>query len=170
MLHVQRGQSYIEIIVVLLLMGIALTGLVISMLCSVHLSRSAIQQLDAVQLASNLSNSLRLNNAELTRDASLYLTSLNTDKKITGSCSARPDCGQRAQALTDLRNWQQQLDLYLPQYLALICRDSSANDGEYLLDDGCDNRIDSPFIIKIWWRNKNAHYDDVLFLALEHAV
>ena len=115
-----RGQSLIEVMVVLLLISMSLTGMVGTMIASQQLSMIAIQTSDAVQLASNISDRMRLNKRELLRQGSVYLTPLNPLQTNIQLCSAERSCAQRLQALQDLNVWHLQLLQKLPMYKAVI--------------------------------------------------
>ena len=165
-----RGQSLIEVMVVLLLISMSLTGMVGTMIASQQLSMIAIQTSDAVQLASNMSDRMRLNKRELMRQGSVYLTPLNPLQTNIQLCSAEQSCAQRMQALQDLNIWHLQLLQKLPLYKAVICRDNTPIDGSYLLSDGCDRRSTSPVVIKLWWLSVARADNGQQFFALEHAL
>jgi len=164
----QRGQSYIELAVALLLMSISLTGMVASILSAQQLSRHSAERYDIALLLSNISNELHLNKAEADRDQSYYLTAINKAKTISINCSAKKDCPQRLQALRDLKQWQGILNNSLSAYSMVMCRDSTMHDGEFDKSDGCDNKNSSPLVIKLWW--KSQHTDETHFYVLEHRV
>jgi len=164
----QRGQSYIELAVALLLMSISLTGMVASILSAHQLSRHSAERYDVALLLSNISNELHLNKAEAAREQGYYLTVINKAKAISISCSAKKDCPQRLQALRDLKQWQGILNKSLLAYSMVMCRDSTMHDGELDKSDGCDNKNSSPLVIKLWWQS--LHTDDTHFYVLEPAV
>ena len=164
----QRGQSYIELAVALLLMSISLTGMVVSILSAQQLSRHSVERYDLALLLSNISNELHLNKAEVSRDQSHYLTAINKAKTISISCSVKKDCPQRLQALRNLKQWQRILNQSLVAYSMVMCRDSTMHDGEFEKSDGCDNKKSSPLVIKLWW--ESPHTDDTHFYVLGHAV
>ena len=170
MLNTQSGQSYIELLIATLLVGLSMTGMVVLMLSSQQLSRQTIQHSDVVQLVSNYSNQLRLNPAELRRTSSQYLTSINATGEIAVHCSATANCAQQQQALKDLKDWQLQLSQHLPYYTATMCRDSSILDGEPFVSDGCDDAPSSPLVIKLWWKNQQSSTEHVQFYAIGHAL
>jgi len=164
----QRGQSYIELTVALLLMSISLTGMIVSTLSAQQLSRHSIERYDLALLLSNISNELHLNKTEVNRDQSHYLTAINKAKTISISCSSKKDCPQRLQALRDLKQWQGILNKSLAKYSMVMCRDSTMHDGEFEKSDGCDNKLSSPLVIKLWWQS--SHTNETHFYVLEHAV
>ncbi|MEH6444884.1 MAG: type IV pilus modification protein PilV [Oceanospirillaceae bacterium] len=166
MKYTQKGQSLIEISVVLLLVSISLTGMVTMMLTSQRLSRSAVQQLDAAMLARNLVNKMYLNQQELKALDSKYITDMDASTKIALLCSGSSNCPQQLQAQFDLIQWQQEVAKKLPEYRVSICRDYSPYDGEYLNDNDCDNNIKSPVAIKIWWKDRAQLTNEVQFHAL----
>jgi len=164
----QHGQSYIELAVALLLMSISLTGMVVAVLSVQQLSRYAIERYDLALLLSNISNELHLNKAEVARDQSHYLTTIDKAKVISISCAAKKDCPQRLQALRDLKQWQRKLNKSFFAYSMVMCRDSTIYDGEIEKSDGCDNKKSSPLVIKLWWQSLPT--DVTHFYVLEHAV
>ncbi|EPJ54934.1 MAG: hypothetical protein OFPI_05340 [Osedax symbiont Rs2] len=164
------GQSLIEVMVVLLLISMSLTGMVGAMITSQQLSLIAIQTSDAVQLASNISDRMRLNKRELLRQGSVYLTPINPLQTNIQLCLNEQSCPQRMQALQDLNAWHLQLVHKLPMYKAVICRDNTPVDGSYLLNDGCDRRSNSPVVIKLWWLSVARANNGQQFFTLVHAL
>ncbi|MCJ8340817.1 MAG: type IV pilus modification protein PilV [Pseudomonadales bacterium] len=164
-----RGQSLIEVMVVLLLISISLTGMVGTMITSQQLSLISIQTSDAVQLASNISERMRLNKPELQRMESVYLTAINPLQTNSQLCLDDQNCPQRLQALQDLNSWHLELVQKLPMYKAVICRDSTPGDGSYLKRDGCDRQKNSPVVIKLWWLSVARADNAQQFYALVHA-
>ena len=165
-----RGESLIEVMVVLLLISMSLTGMVGTMITSQQLSLISIQTSDAVQLASNISDRMRLNKRELLRHGSVYLPPTNPLQTNIQLCSGEKSCPQRMQALQDLNAWHLQLLQKLPLYKAVICRDNSPQDGSYLLNDGCDRRSTSPVVILLWWLSVARADNGQQFFALVHAL
>ncbi len=163
------GQSLIEILVVILLISISLTGIVSTMLTSQQLSRSAVQTSDALTLAANISNKMRLNSAETNELQSKYLTRLSRSTVISTDCIGHVKCPQRNQALRDLLQWQVQLTQALPNFRAEVCRDSSQQNRYLINNASCDNAQSSPMVIKIWWTNNHSSAELALFIALVHS-
>ncbi|EPJ46198.1 MAG: hypothetical protein OFPII_22250 [Osedax symbiont Rs1] len=139
------------------------------MLTSQQLSRSAVQTSDALNLAANLSNKMRLNSAEANEPQSEYLTKINSSTIISTDCFGHIKCQQRSQALHDLLQWQIQLTQVLPNFQAEVCRDSSPGNSYLVKSSSCDNDQESPMVIKIWWMNAHRSADLALFYALEHS-
>ncbi|OUS37610.1 type IV pilus modification protein PilV ['Osedax' symbiont bacterium Rs2_46_30_T18] len=164
------GQSLIEVMVVLLLISMSLTGMVGTMITSQQLSLISIQTSDAVQLAANISDRMRLNKRELLRKGSAYLTLINPLQANIQLCPGQQNCPHRLQALQDLNEWHLQLVQKLPMYKAVICRDNTPRDGSYLQRDGCDRRKTSPVVIKLWWLSVARADNGLQFYALVHAL
>lgn len=148
----QRGQSLFEVVVVLLLISISISGMMVTLLKSQQLSLLAIQKSDALMLAQSMAVKLQLNRQELMREFSNYFKILSEHDKLVIQCSELDNCTNQRQALTDLVNWQRELQLKLPQYRFSICRDSLSNSYPDTLELTCDNKLTSPVVIKLQWQ------------------
>lgn len=164
MLALQQGQypialaglSLIEVLVVLLLMSICVTGTVTTTLKSQHLTRHMIQQSDAMLMTNNLADKMRLNNADSLLTNSHYITHLSPGNQIQETCTDLASCKAQRQAITDLQLWQQQLEQKLPGYYALICRHSLSVFVAQSSPHSCDNKPTSPLVIMIWWKTTHS--------------
>jgi type IV pilus modification protein PilV len=162
----QRGLSLIELSVVLLLISISLTGVVSTMLKSQQLTRQSIQELDILYLVASLASKMQLNKVQGQSKNSPYLITLDPHSLLPSSCSGLEHCAQQQQALHHLNTFQQSLARVSVEYAVIICHDQSYYDGVFQGDDGCDDQLDSPLVVKVWWRNRENTNNLVGFYAL----
>ena len=147
----QTGQSLIEITVVLLLISICTSGMMVTLLKSQQLSRLAIQNSDAVMLATSLKNKMHRNKHALNYKDSSYLTQLSGKSAIKVQCTQLDNCASQRQALTDLVGWQAQLTSKLPDFFVEICRDNISELQKSFVKGSCDNKLSSSIAIKMRW-------------------
>lgn len=150
-LATQKGQSLIEIIVVLLLISICISGTTVTMLKSQQLSRLAVQHSDAMILASSFISKMQRNKHAFFQKQNTYLTQISAQSVIKVRCTQLENCAIQRQALQDLSDLQNQLLGKLPNYVVEICRDDTSQLHKFQLVNSCDDKVTSSVAIKIWW-------------------
>ena len=147
----QKGQTLIEVAVVLLLISLCISGTMMTILKSQQVSRLAIQYSDAMILASSLIDKMYRNKQAFYQKKNSYLTKINAQSAIKIQCTQLNHCASQRQALTDLNDFKKQLLEKLPNYFVEICRDNSPDSDSSKVDSSCDNEFSSNVAIKIWW-------------------
>lgn len=142
------GFSMIELTVATAIYSIGLSGISIMMLAAVGGTNGAQHQTTAVTQAGSLAEMIAMNPAAVGH----YINPLaaNEDSCVAGRCS--PD----EMAALNMNFWQTQVQRELPAGEGLVCRDSTADDGN-ALDPSCDGN--GGLVIKVFWQD-NRHRQD----------
>lgn len=112
MKHASResGFTMVEVLVALVVLAIGLLGIAALYLNSLQSGRTAIYRTEAVNLAADLADRIRMNR---TAQASYAVVYTGT-KAVVGSCSTTGGCTAAELATTDLANWKADITRRLP--------------------------------------------------------
>lgn len=106
----QRGATFVEIMVTLVIMSMGLFSAGIMSSRSIHMADESMLHTQAVQLAQDMIDRTRVNNDGLTSYATSY-----ADKPAAASSCLAVTCSSSALALADLVDWKDKLANSLPQ-------------------------------------------------------
>jgi type IV pilus assembly protein PilV len=124
-----------------------------------------IAGLQAIALKNNMSASVRMTASTLAADMvdrirSNYLGLANGDYNkpnvadygtAVAGCGTVSGCTPSELARTDLNEWSQRVARTLPNGTAIVCVDSTPNDGASAATPECDNAGTNLYVVKIWW-------------------
>jgi type IV pilus assembly protein PilV len=153
----QAGFTLLEVLVAILVIAIGLLGMAGLQMQSLRQGQSAYQRSVATQLAYDMSDRMRGNIAGVLANA-YNRTGLGTDYgTAVANCNTTTGCVAADLAKNDAYEWQQLVQTMLPAGEAIICIDSTPDDGVSGATHGCDgvtptNPNERPLhAIKIWW-------------------
>jgi type IV pilus assembly protein PilV len=147
----------LEVLIAILVVSIGLLGLAGLQTISLTQGQSAYHRSVATQLANDMADRMRGNLNGVLANA-YNRTGINTDySTAVANCLNTTGCVASDLAKNDAYEWQQQVQTLLPSGQAIVCTDSTPNDGTSALVHGCDGVIpmnpnERPLqAIKIWW-------------------
>jgi len=106
----QTGFSMVEVMVALVVLAIGLLGIAALYLNSLQSGRTAIYRTQAITLAADLADRIRVN-----RTAQAAYGTLFADAEVVvGTCSTTGGCSDADLASTDLSNWKAEVAQQLP--------------------------------------------------------
>ncbi len=143
-----RGFSMIEVMVATAVFSLGLGGLSLMMQTAVHGTIEARNQTAAHLHASSLAELIALNPSSLGH----YM---NPGSTISGYCTGPEACSGQEWAAANLAVWQSRLEQNLADATAVVCRDSSADDGSPD-NAACDGS--GPAVVKVLWTD--AHHSN----------
>jgi type IV pilus assembly protein PilV len=107
----QSGFTMVEVLVALVVLAIGLLGIAALYLSSLQAGRTAVYRTEAVTLAADLADRIRMN-----RTAQAAYGTLFADTEVAvPACSTTGGCSDADLASTDLSNWKAAIALLLPQ-------------------------------------------------------
>lgn len=140
---VQRGIHLVEALVSLVVVAAGVLATLASF-ASAHRTSLAVHESALItHSAHEFAERMRANRAGVQAGAYDYLHHGTTATACTTGCTPA------ATALTDYVNWRESLRGSIAEGVAVVCRDSTPDDGlpESAQCDGTGNR----FAVKIWW-------------------
>jgi type IV pilus assembly protein PilV len=144
----QRGYGLFESMVSILVVSIGFLGLANVQVNGLASSNSSLLRSQAVYLTYQMADRLRANLPGVQAGAYNGLSGAGSDPGcVTSGCTS----AQMAQ--NDYREWSEEISRLLPGGSAVVCVDSTPDDGEPG-DPQCDG-TGNVFSIKIWWTEKN---------------
>lgn len=152
------GFSLIEVMLAILVIGVAGLGAAALSLSGLRESHTSNYRAIAVELASDFVERLKTNPKALTSDylpAGLAATTPLTGNPGPDCYDPGAGCVPSVQAQNDLREWASAVNDRLPGGTAVFCR--SANPSEGTPDaPGCDADFTSvnPLVLKFWWSER----------------
>ncbi len=151
------GFTMLEVLIAILVVSIGLLGLAGLQTISLTQSQSAYYRSVATQLANDMADRMRGNLNGVLANA-YNRTGINTDySTAVAACTNATGCVAADLAKNDAYEWQQLVKTLLPSGEAIVCTDSTPNDGTSALVHGCDGVIPTNpnsrplHAIKIWW-------------------
>ncbi len=109
-LRKESGFSMVEVMVALVVLAIGLLGIAALYLNSLQAGRTAIYRTQAINLAADLADRIRMNRTA--RDA--YAVAFADDPAAVAECITTGGCEDTELAATDLFNWKREIGLQLP--------------------------------------------------------
>jgi type IV pilus assembly protein PilV len=107
---IESGFTMVEVLVALVVLTIGLLGIAALYLSSLQAGRTAIYRTQAIALAADLADRIRMNR---TAQAG-YGTLFADDKDIVAACATTGGCDDADLASTDLSNWKDEIADQLP--------------------------------------------------------
>ena len=140
----------LEILISIMILSIGLLGLASLQAFSLKNAGNANYRGSAAQLAYDLADRMRANRAAL--DAGSYN---NQQGVLVTTCFQAAGCNTLQMAQMDVYVWNQDIARLLPGGKGFVCTDSTPNDGSPTLP-ACDNLPNAPYVIKIWWDERDS--------------
>jgi type IV pilus assembly protein PilV len=153
----QAGFTMLEVLVSILVIAVGLLGMAGLQMQSLRAGHSAYYRSIATQLAYDMGDRMRGNLSGVLANG-YNRTGIATDyATAVANCNTTAGCVAADLAKNDAYEWQQMVQTLLPGGEAIICIDSTPNDGTSGAAHGCDgvtpaNVNERPLhAIKIWW-------------------
>ena len=108
--HAQSGFTMVEVLVALVVLAIGLLGIAALYLSSLQSGRTAIYRTQAITLAADLADRIRMNRTA----QAAYGTAFADVEAMVATCSTTGGCSDADLASTDLANWKDELADQLP--------------------------------------------------------
>lgn len=144
----ERGATMLEVLISILIVCFGLLGAAGMQAFGIKANVSASQRGAATMLAYEMADRMRANMTGV--NAGNYH---NYTAAATASCLTTSGCTAAQMAANDAFEWVQNVQNTLPNGAAIVCRDSSPDDGSSaasLVAASCDGLGDF-YAIKIWW-------------------
>lgn len=153
----QSGFTLLEVLVSIMVIAVGLLGMAGLQMQSLRQGQSAYYRSVATQLAYDLSDRMRGNmNGVLANGYNR--TGIGTDYAAgVSNCNTTTGCVAADLAKNDAYEWQQMVQTLLPGGQAIVCLDSTPNDGTSPAVHACDGIAPTDpnerplHAIKIWW-------------------
>ncbi|MEZ5516489.1 MAG: type IV pilus modification protein PilV [Gammaproteobacteria bacterium] len=161
--HLQHGSTMIEVLVALLIFSFGLLGMAALQSSSIVANQSAYFRTQAISYANDMADRMRANIRGVTSSSYDDVTGTST-----GSCYTASNCTPAQMAANDVFEWNAAIAAALPGGAAVVCLDSSPDDGTPALT-GCSGGGDI-YAVKVWWdddRDGTAEQRVVLELSPE---
>ncbi|QET02531.1 MULTISPECIES: type IV pilus modification protein PilV [Cupriavidus] len=142
------GFSLIEALVTIVILSFGVLALAMLQVQTLVDTRTSAARNIAAEMAYNLADEIRSNNAAY--DLGAFKT-LPTDPPAQVAACYGAGCTPAQMATTSYATWRNDLGSALPQGKGYVCVDGSPDDGESPADNQCDNAPGAPYVIKIWW-------------------
>jgi len=109
--HPQSGFTMVEVLVALVVLAIGLLGIAALYLNSLQSGRTAIFRTEAVNLAADLADRIRMNRTAQASYGTLYADT----EAVVGACETTGGCSDADLASTDLAEWKADIAARLPE-------------------------------------------------------
>ena len=144
MVKKQYGSTLIEVLIALLIMSFGMMGMAGVQSVSLRGNQAAYFRTQATSLTMDIIERMRANLTGV--EAGNYN---NVAGAATASCFTTTGCTSAQMAAQDINDWSTQVAAFLPGGTAVVCLDSSGDDGTAAAF-ACDN-TGATYAIKIWW-------------------
>lgn len=142
-----RGFTLIEVLISIVVLGIALLGLAALQVRAMAAGTSTKNRLVATQEAYEMVDRMRANQTAIPGG------SYNLGAAISApACSIYPGtgCTNTVLAANDLFTWNAELAANLPSGQGVVCITSTPAAGTGVATPGCDG-VGTQYVVKIWW-------------------
>ena len=106
----ESGFTMVEVLVALVVLAIGLLGIAALYLNSLQAGRTAVYRTQAVQLAADLADRIRMNRTAQAAYGAVFAD----DPAVVGACATTGGCSDADLAATDLKTWKDEIALQLP--------------------------------------------------------
>lgn len=162
--HNIAGFSLIEVLIAVFVLALGVIGAAGMQLAAIRTSQQTNFQTNAVQLANELADKMRANDAQMKlSDANNLFMNMNYDS-VKDAAPVTPtlcytstaNCSSSDLAKADIYEWQVRLKNMLPGGRVIVCRDSAPFDNTTRsLTWTCKADTNAGLTIKIGWKSKN---------------
>ena len=108
--NTQSGFTMVEVLVALVVLAIGLLGIAALYLSSLQAGRTAVYRTQAISLAADLADRIRMNRTA----QAAYATLFAEDEDVVAACATTGGCDDADLAATDLSNWKDEIADQLP--------------------------------------------------------
>lgn len=141
----QAGFSLLEVMIGVLVMGVALLALAAMQTRMLSSSNGSKMRQLATAQAYSMADMMRTNMTAF--NAGTYD---NPTAAATAGCMTSTGCTATQMAQTNYSNWRAQIANTLPGGTGVICLDSTPDDGADQSTPGCDG-VGVLYVVKVWW-------------------
>ena len=145
------GFALIEVLVTVVVVAIGLLGVAGMQATALRYGHSAYMRSLATLQATDIADRMRANIPAVA--SGRYQMGLNTaaTPMAKSACFSASGCVSDDMAANDLYEWTTEVNARLPGSTAVVCTDSSPDDGS-ASSPACDN-VGSTYAVKIWWND-----------------
>lgn len=160
MRRLERGFNLIEVMVALVILSLGVLGMAALQATAIKQNQSAYMRSQANQLAYDLTDRMRANNANLTE----YLQK-NAGVNTVG-CTTTAGCSGSQMAEDDLAEWFDAIARELPGGSGEVCRSDLTDDVAGAPE--CEgNNSNNPIVVYIWWDDERDGTNMMLSLSTD---
>lgn len=161
-----RGFTFIELLVAVLVLGIGLVGVAGLQSIALGMNHGSYLRSQATLLAHDVADRMRANSVAV-RNGSYDMGASGSASQDT-NCESAVGCGVGALAGHDLYEWTQRVQAVLPSGQGVVCVDSTPMSGTPAGGTpgapDCDGTGDN-YAIKIWWLEKEDNGNQRVFVT-----
>jgi type IV pilus assembly protein PilV len=145
-----RGFTMLEVLISIVVIAFGLLGIAGLQAYAIKNNYSASLRVTATSLASDMIDRMKANYvAVMNGDYNKPSTTAYTTS--VANCLTTSGCTSSELAQNDLYEWAQRVAAALPNGKAIVCLDSTPNDGVSAAAPACDNLGTTMYVVKIWW-------------------
>ena len=144
----QRGFTLLEVLIAVVILSIGLLGLAGLQAAGLRNNQHSYFRSQSVLLASDIADRMRANLPGVQNGS--YDQAAGAAATAKPACTTITGCTSADMASNDLSEWNQDIATRLPAGEAIVCIDSTPNDGTSAVNAACDG-AGSLYAIKIWW-------------------
>lgn len=149
-----HGFTMLEVLISIVILAFGLLGIAGLQAFALQNSHSASSRLIATTLANDMIDRIKANSAGVMANA--YNKPNIGDYGNTSGCASNNPCSPAQVAQNDLFQWQTQVGQALPNGQAIVCLDSTPDDGANAGAPACDGAGAVMYVIKIWWNDERS--------------
>lgn len=151
------GFSLIEALVTIVILSFGVLALAMLQVQTLIDTRTSASRNIAAEMAYNLADEIRSNFAAF--DAGVFKNLPVSRPDPVDACYVG-GCTAEQMATTSYATWRADVSAALTGGEGYLCVDSTPNDGDSAVNNGCDNAVNAPYVIKIWWKENTQRTQD----------
>ncbi len=144
----QQGFTLMEVLIAVVVLSIGLLGLAGLQAAGLRNNQHSYFRSQSVLIASDIADRMRANLPAVLNGA--YDQGAGAAAAAKAACTTTTGCTSADMASNDLAEWNQDIATRLPAGEAVVCLDSTPNDGTGTANAACDG-AGTLYAIKIWW-------------------
>lgn len=167
--HLNNGFTLIEVLVTLIVMSVGLLSLAGLQVIGLRNNHSAYLRSQATIQSYDIIDRMRVNVQAVEAGNYHQPTIVGSAGTENANCETTAGCTPAEMAAHDLFSWNQAIANVLPGGVALVCIDSTPDDGD-VASPQCDgvgstNPRTAIYTIKIWWDDDSSGTSQQLFFT-----
>ena len=143
-----RGFTMVEVLVAVIVLSVGLLGLAGLQAASLRNNQQSYMRSQSILLVNDIAERMRANLPGV--QSASYDQGAGAPAVAKVNCTTITGCSSADLASNDLFEWTRDVGSSLPSGQALVCLDSTPNDGTGIADARCDG-VGPLFAIKLWW-------------------
>lgn len=144
------GFTMLEVLISMVIIAFGLLGVAGLQAFALKNNQSASFRSTAAALAGDMVDRIKSNIGGAI-DGNYNAPSTSSYSTPDLNCTTSAGCSTAALALNDLSEWSQRVAATLPGGVGIVCLDSTPNDGDIPTAPLCDGKLETNYVVKIWW-------------------